>query len=208
MAEVKLGYGGRVLKTKNKDAYIGIHKEVAKMMKSKKIYIVFDIENNYFNFASEAECSTGEEPKFKNFKETIGKDLVASDGNTPIKSNNLYLKPFYIRMSNDAAKVFKGAKVFWAHGKINKSKEFNLDGDVKDFKGIREILGQGTVWCLCPQSMADRSLAVTNASDLADLTPEEQEKCKLYVSITKSELFPLNDIPYFKESCELALSQG
>ena len=220
MAEVKLGYSGCVLKTLNKDAYIGIHKTVAKLMKQNNICIAFDVKNCEFNFVELDELNN-ERPNFPGFKQTaIGKKMMQKDTDTPIKSNYLFLKPFKILMSSKADKFFKTQSIFWAHGKINKTKNFKSDilesenseglknltstKGVKNISSLREVLGKGTIWCLCPREMEKRTLAATNPDDIKDLTPEEQEKCKLYVSIMKSELAKLDNIPYFKESCELS----
>ena len=217
MGDIKWGYGGKVLKAKGQ-AYIGIHKDVVKKYMGKaseddkwKMYLVFDIANGFLNFATADECSTGEEPNFPKFAQTKpGKELLNQDGNTPIKSGFLYLKPFYVRMSAGAASKF-GNKVFWAHGKINKSAKFNLpkkDGDaagggVKNFKGLKEILGSETVWCLCPRALEERSLAFTNPEELGELTEDEREKCKTYISILKTELFPISTIPFMKDCIEM-----
>ena len=220
MTEVKLGYSGCVLKTLNKDAYIGIHKTVAKLIKNNEICIAFDVKNCEFTFVGFDELSGGR-PNFPGFKQTaVGKKMMQKDADTPIKSNYLFLKPFKILMSSKADKFFKTQNIFWAHGKINKTKNFKLDvlesennkdlegltstQNVKNISSLREVLGKGTIWCLCPREMEKRTLAATNPDDIKDLTPEEQEKCKLYVSIMKSELAKLDDIPYFKESCELS----
>lgn len=208
MAEVKLGYGGCVLKTLNKETYIGIHNTVATLMKQNKICIAFDVKNCEFTFVEFDELNN-EKPNFPSFKQTaLGKKMMQKDDDTPIKSNYLFLKPFKILMSNKADKFFKTQNIFWAHGKINKSKNFSINDKntegINSIDNLREILGKGTIWCLCPRNMEKRTLAATNPDDIKNLTPEEQEKCKLYVSIMKSELANLNDIKFFKESCELA----
>lgn len=225
MVNVKLGYGDRVLKTLNKDAYFGIQKDVAKLMIKNKICIAFDIENCELDFVGIDELGK-EKPNFKNFNQTeIGKKLLKQDNETPVKGGKLFLKPFKILMSNKAANFFNSQKIFFAHGKINKSKNFQLDGKKTDenlfeidSKGnrrrivnksiddFRKILGKGTVWCLCHPKMEGRSLAATNPDDIKNLTPEEQKKCETYISIMKTELANLNEVPYFKESCDLVSS--
>lgn len=219
--DIKYGYGGKVLKAKG-EAYIGIHKDVVKKFMGKaseddkwKMYLVFDIANKFLNFATSDECSKGEEPKFPRFKNTKpGRELLEQDSHTPVRSNFLYLKPFYVRMSVGAALRFQD-KVFWAHGKINKSAKFNLpkakdaNGEkikgegVSNFKSLKEILGSSTVWCLCPQELRNRSLAVTNAEELSSLSREERLKCRTYISITKAELFPITQIPFMEECVEI-----
>ena len=219
IAEVKLGYSGCVLKTLNKDAYIGIHKTVAKLMKNNEICIAFDVKNCEFTFVGFDELSG--RPNFLDFKQTaLGKKMMQKDADTPIKSNYLFLKPFKILICSKADQFFKTQNIFFAHGKINKTKNFKSDvlesennedlkdltstKGVKNISSLREVLGKRTIWCLCPREMEKRTLAATNLDGIKDLTPEEQEKCKLYVSIMKSELAKLDDIPYFKESCELS----
>ena len=236
---VRLGYNGRVLKTKNKDAYFGIHKKIAEFMKTKKICIAFDIKNCELDFVKIEELGS-EKPDLKKFNQTkLGRELLKVD-EVPIRQGNLGpLKPFKIMMSTQAANILY-KKAFWAHGKINKSKNFKLDGQqvanedsaylrdkygeikkdaagnpltkegirnsvdsLEDFK--KKVLGKGTIWCLCPNEMEKRSLAVTNPDYVEKLKPEEQEKCKLYVSIMKNELDVLFDIPYFRESCDVAM---
>lgn len=230
MVKVKLGYSGCVLKTKDKDAYIGIHKTVAQLMKNNKICIAFDVKNYEFTFVEFDELNGGR-PDFPGFKQTaLGKKLLKKDKDVQIKGNYLSFPPFKILMSSKADNFFKTQNIFWAQGKINKTKKFQLDNDiieqdsgikkingkiieeesnikgvsVKKTKSLSEVLRKGTIWCLCPREMEKRTLAATNPDDIKDLTPKEQEKCKLYVSIMKSELAKLDDIDFFKESCELS----
>ena len=249
MVEVKLGYSGRVLKTVDKDAYIGIHKTVAQLMKNNKICIAFDVKNCEFTFVGFDELSGGR-PNFPGFKQTaLGKKMMQRDADTPIKSNYLFLKPFKILMSSKADNFFKTQNIFWAEGKINKTKKFQLDNDiieqdsgikkingkiieeesnikgvsVKKTKSLSEVLGKGTIWCLCPREMEKRTLAATNPDEVQDLIENMEKKikekednlktenlqklkkdCQSYVSIMKSELAKLDDIKFFKESCELS----
>ena len=239
MAEVKLGYNGCVLKTKNKDAYIGIHKTVAKLMNKNNICIAFDVKNYEFTFVELDELSGGR-PDFPGFKQTaLGKKLLKKDRDIQIKGNYLSFPPFKILMSSKADNFFKTQNIFWAEGKINKTKNFKLDvlesennedlkgltstQDVKNTKSLSEVLGKGTIWCLCPRNMEKRTLAATNPDEVQDLIESMEKKikekegnlkkedlqklkedCQSYVSIMKSELAKLDDIPYFKESCELS----
>lgn len=221
MANVKLGYGGRVLKTQMKDVYLGIHITVAKMMKQNNICIAFDTENCEFTFVAVDELSN-EKPNFPSFKQTaLGKQLLKKFKDVPMKGNDLRFRPYKILMSSEAEKFFKNKNVFWAQGKVNKTKNFDsnvlesennedLKGltstkDVKNIKSLSEVLAKGTIWCLCPKEMEKRTLAATNPDDVKKLeSKEDQKECEVLVSIMKSELAKLDDIPYFKESCELA----
>ncbi len=221
MAEVKLGYSGRVLKTKKDGVYLGIHVTVAKMMEQNDICIAFDVNNKEFTFVAKSELSQ-EKPDFPSFKQTaLGKKLMKKDSNVPMKGNYLSLYPYKILMSNEAEKFFKTKNIFWARGKINKTKSFdsnvldsendentkglsNLKG-VKKTRSLSEVLSKETIWCLCPKTMEKRTLAATNPEDVKALKSKEQKKeCEILVSIMKSELADLNKIDYFKESCELA----
>lgn len=123
------------------------------------------------------------------------------------------MNPFKIFFEDkEAEKIFHNLNLAFLLGRINKLKNFNLDGVEShvNLEGVKvpkdnmeEILRGKSIWILSEAKLRNRTLSSTNPESLNNLTNEDREKCKVFTSIIKNELVDLNTIDYFKKSLEL-----
>lgn len=198
---VKLGYSGTIIKTL--DSCFCIQKKVAELLKKEQICIGFDKKQLEISFFEVEELKSYSEKRKKQKEEKPSKLL----------DNQLFLKPFKILMQDKAQKLLKVKNICFLNGRINKLKNFKLEGvennanleGVKNSKeNLDEILNGRTVWILATKSIEKRTISSTNPEYKNILTNEDDKrKCETYVSIMKNELANLESMDYFKESLEL-----
>lgn len=198
---VKLGYSGTIIKTN--DSCFCIQKKVAELFRIDQICIGFDKKQLEISFFEAEELKQYSEKKKKQKEEKPSKLL----------NNQLFLKPFKILMLDKAQKFLKVKNICFFNGRINKLKNFKLEGvennanleGVKNSKeNLDEILNGRTVWILATRSIEKRTISSTNPEYKNILTNEDDKrKCETYVSIMKNELANLESMDYFKESLEL-----
>ena len=199
----RFGYSGALIKSNN--TCIGIHKQAAEILKQNDVKIGFNEADLSLNFFGKKDFTKENLKKLKGEgKENDPVDLI--------KKNCIVFKPFRFIFDDDAEKIYKKLNLSFFKGKINKLKQFKLDGVESDAnlvgvknpkENIKEILSGKTVWILSDIKLGKRTISSTNPESLNNLTNEERMKCEEYVSIIKNELVDLNSMDYFKESLEL-----
>lgn len=194
MSNFKLGYNDSIIKAK--DSGFCIHKMTAKLMNQYEIFISFDEKNLEITLFGKGDL---EKSQTKEAKDDIS-----------FKSKPISCGPFKIVTLGKAQKFFKNGQISLLKGKINKFKNFKLDGvETNDnLKGVtgkqkenfEEIINGRTVWILSPTDLQKRTLLSTNPESVKNLVNEENRRaCEVEVSIMKNELEKLTNINYFKD---------
>ena len=155
-------------------------------MKKEEICIAFDTKNLEISFCEFDEKKPRSKLTEKQ-KEERERELLG---------NQIFLKPFKILCLDKAEKFFKVKNIGFFCGRVNKLKNFKLDGvesnanleGVKNSKeNLDEILNGRTVWILATRSIEKRTISSTNPEYKNILTNEDDKrKCEEYVSIMKN----------------------